>query len=75
MKPLQTLVQDQAEFPPEMDTEPDATDAPGRTAFFDSFTTLSDYAHTSIEKARFGDYHISNIYAEHYPKKKKTSCL
>lgn len=68
MKPLQTLVKDQAEFPPEMDTEPDATNAPGRTVFVDSFTALSDYAHTSIQGARVGDYRIGNIYAEHYPK-------
>lgn len=68
VKPLQTLVQDQAGFSPEMDTESDATDAPGRTAFFDSLTALSDYAHVSIEEAHIDDYRISNIYAEHYPK-------
>lgn len=73
VKPLQTLVQDQAEVSPEMDTESDATDAPGRTVFFDSFTALSDYAHVSIEEARISDYRIGNIYAEHYPKEPLSS--
>ena len=52
----------------EMDTSPDAGDAPGRTMFFDAFTALRGYAHNSIEEARVGDYSLGNCYKGHYPK-------